>query len=94
MQQTDVKCVHLDASGVAYAAPTRVRGFQLGPGGTAGEIHFYDNPTAASGTIKMTLHITINTAVIASTIPGEGVRFENGVYITLPANASISIFYG
>ena len=94
MQQTDVKSAHLDASGVAYSAPTRVKGFQLSPGGTAGEIVFYDNPAAASGTVKLTLSLTTNLVVIASMIPGEGVRFEAGVYISLPAGASITIFYG
>ena len=32
MMQTDVKAVHLDASGVGYAGRTRVRGYQVAPG--------------------------------------------------------------
>jgi hypothetical protein len=94
MMQTDVLSTHLDASGVIYAGPTRVRGYQIGPGGTAGEIMFYDNASAASGTNRLTLNITTNTACIATLIPGEGVKFDNGVYVTLPTNAHITVFYG
>ena len=46
--QTDVKAGHLNASGVIFAGPTRVKGFTVSPGGTAGEIKFYDNAGAAS----------------------------------------------
>jgi len=92
--QYDVLATHLNADGVVYAGPTRVKGYQVAPGGTAGEIKFYDNATAASGTQRLVLDITTNTAVISTLIPGEGVRFTNGVYVDLPANAAITVFYG
>jgi hypothetical protein len=92
--QYDVKAVHLDASGVGFDNRTRVKGYQVAPGGTAGEIQFFDNASAASGTNKLTLHVTTNTAVIATLIPGEGVLFDNGFYVVLPASASITVFYG
>jgi hypothetical protein len=92
--QYDVKAVHLDDSGVGYAGRCRVKGYQVGPGGTAGEIIFNDSATAASGPNPLTLHITTNTAVIATLIPGEGVLFQNGFYVTLPTNAVITVFYG
>lgn len=94
MMQTDVKAVHLDASGVGYVGRTRVRGYQVGPGGTAGEIIFYDNATTNSGQNPLTLHVTTNTVVVATNIPGEGILFENGFYVTLPTNAVITVFYG
>ena len=94
MMQTDIKAVHLDASGVGYADRTRVRGYQVAPGGTAGEIQFWDSATTNSGTNRLTLHITTNTAVIATLIPGEGVLFNNGFYVVLPAGASLTVFYG
>ena len=92
--QTDVKAVHLDNSGVGYVGRTRVRGYQVGPGGTAGEIQFFDNATTNAGLNPLTLHITTNTAVIATLIPGEGVLFQNGFYVVLPTNAVITVFYG
>ena len=93
--QTDVIAKHLDGNATVFAGPTRVRGYQVAPGGTAGEIQFYDTASnTATGTNRLTLHVTTNTAVIATLIPGEGVRFDNGVYTVLPANASITVFYG
>jgi hypothetical protein len=92
--QTDVKAGHRDSSGVVYVGRTRVKGYQVASGGVAGEIQFWDNATTNSGTEAITLNITTNTAVIATLIPGEGVLFQNGVYVVLPANASITVFYG
>jgi len=92
--QTDVKSTHLNASGVVYAARTRVRGYQIAPGGTAGQIDFYDNASAASGTVLLSVDITTNTAIVSTLIPCEGVLFSNGVYVTLPASAKITVFYG
>ena len=92
--QTDVKAIHLDASGVGYVGRTRVRGYQVGPGGTAGEIQFWDNATTNAGANPLTLHITTNTVVVATSIPGEGILFNNGFYVVLPTNAVITVFYG
>jgi hypothetical protein len=95
MMQTDVKAAHIDANATIFAGTTRVRGYQVAPGGTAGEIQFYDTTSnSATGTNRLTLHVTTNTAVIATLIPGEGVRFDNGVYVVLPTNSSITVFYG
>jgi hypothetical protein len=93
--QYDVKMVHADANVQAIMGPVRVKAYQLAPGGTAGEIQFWDTAAnSATGTERLTLNITLNTAVISTLIPGEGIRFNDGVYIVLPANASITTFYG
>jgi len=92
--QTDVKAAHLDASGVIFAGPTRVKGFSISPGGTAGEVQFYDNASAASGTIRLTLNISTNQALDSLAIPGEGIRFDVGVYVSLPANSHLTVYYG
>ena len=92
--QTDVKAAHLDADGVVYAGPTRVKGYSLSPGGTAGEILFYDNASAASGTVRLTLNISVNQALDSLAIPGEGIKFDNGVYVDMPANAHLTVYYG
>ena len=92
--QTDVKMTHLDASGVVFAGPTRVKGYSISSGGTAGEIEFYDNASAASGTKRLILNISINQALDSLAIPGQGIRFDTGVYVTLPANAHLTVYYG
>ena len=94
MMQTDVLATHLNGDGVVAAYPVRVKGYQIKPGGTAGQIDFYDNVSAASGTIRLSLDITTNTAVISTIIPGEGIRFTNGVFVDLPTDAAITVFYG
>ena len=92
--QTDVLAAHLDASGVIFAGPTRVKGFSISPGGTAGEVIFYDNPSAGSGTARLTLNISTNQALDSLAIPGEGIRFNTGVYVSMPANAHLTVYYG
>jgi hypothetical protein len=94
MMQTDVKSAHLDASGVIYAGPTRVKGFSISPGGTAGEVQFYDNATTNSGTIRLTLNVSTNQALDSLAIPGEGIRFDIGVYVSMPASTHLTVYYG
>ena len=92
--QTDVKSAHIDASGVIYAGPTRVKGFSISPGGTAGEVQFYDNATTNSGTIRLTLNVSTNQALDSLAIPGEGIRFDVGVYVSMPANTHLTVYHG
>jgi len=94
MMQTDVKAAHLDASGVIYAGPTRVKGFSISPGGTAGEVQFYNNATTNSGTILLTLNVSTNQALDSLAIPGEGIKFDVGVYVSMPANTHLTVYYG
>jgi hypothetical protein len=94
MMQTDVKMTHLEASGVVFAGPTRVKGYSISSGGTAGEIEFYDNASAASGTKRLILNISTNQALDSLAIPGEGIKFDTGVYVSLPANAHLTVYYG
>jgi hypothetical protein len=94
MMQTDVKSTHIDASGVIYAGPTRVKGYSISPGGTAGEVIFYDNATTNAGTVRLTLNISTNQALDSLAIPGEGIRFDVGVYVSMPANAHLTVYYG
>lgn len=94
MMQTDVKMTHLDASGVVFAGPTRVKGFSISPGGTAGEIEFYDNASAASGVKRLILNISTNQALDSLALPGEGIKFDTGVYVSMPANAHLTVYYG
>jgi len=94
MMQTDVKATHLDASGVINAGPTRVKGYSISPGGTAGEVIFYDNATTNAGTVRLTFNISTNQALDSLAIPGEGIRFDVGVYVSMPANAHLTVYYG
>jgi hypothetical protein len=94
MMQTDVQSAHIDASGVIYAGPTRVKGYSISPGGTAGEVIFYDNATTNAGTVRLTLNVSTNQALDSLAIPGEGIRFDVGVYVSMPANSHLTVYYG
>ena len=93
--QTDVKATHLDANGTIVASTTRVKGYSLSPGATAGEVQFYDTASnTATGTNRLTLNVSTNQALDSLAIPGEGIKFDLGVYVSMPANAHITVYYG
>ena len=95
MMQTDVKATHLDANGTVFASTTRVKGFSISPGGTAGEVMFYDTASnTATGTVRLTLNVSTNQALDSLAIPGEGIKFDNGVYVAFPANTHLTVYYG
>ena len=90
---TNVFSAHADATGAIYAGATNLAGYQIAPGGTAGEIIFRDG--GASGTILLKVNIpTAPLTPISTLIPGNGIRFSTNIHVTLPANAAVTIFCG
>jgi hypothetical protein len=90
---TNVFAVHTEATGVLYAGATNLAGYQLLSGGTAGDIIFRDG--GASGTIRLQLNIPATpTNPISTLIPGNGIRFNTNIHVTLPTAAKITIFCG
>ena len=90
--QTDVKSAHAETTSTMVAYRTRIKGYQLLSGGTAGDIVFRDG--GSGGTERLRLNISTNLAPISTLIPGEGIVFETSVHVTLPASAKITVFYG
>ncbi len=90
--QTDVKAVHVEATGTIVSGRTRVKGYQCISGGTAGDVIFRDG--GASGVIRLQFNIGTGTQPIGLAIPGEGILFETSVHLTLPATAKATTFYG
>jgi hypothetical protein len=90
---TNVFSAHADATGTIYAGATNLAGYQALSGGTAGEIIFRDG--GSGGTILLKINIPANTNnPFANIIPGNGIRFNTSIHVTLPTNASITIFCG
>ena len=90
---TNVFSEHTDATGVIYAGATNLAGYQIAPGGTAGEIIFRDG--GASGTVRLRVNIPATPLTPISTlIPGNGIRFSTNIHVTLPTNGIVTIFYG
>jgi len=90
---TNVFSAHADATGVIYAGATNLAGYQALSGGTAGEIIFRDG--GASGTVRLRFNIPANTNnPFANIIPGNGIRFNTNIHVTLPGTAAVTIFCG
>jgi len=89
---TNVFAEHADATGTIYSGATNLAGYQLASGGTAGEIVFRDG--GSGGTERLRVNITTNTAVISTLLPGNGIRFNTDIHVTLPTGAAVSIFCG
>ena len=90
--QYDVKSAHVEATGSMVSGRVRLKGYQCLSGGVAGDIIFTDGQ---GGTERLRFNVPNNTNnPFANTIPGEGILFDNGIYVTLPGSAKVTIFYG
>ena len=90
--QYDVKAAHAEATGTMVAYRTRIKGYQLLSGGTAGDIVFTDG--GSGGTDRLRINISTNLAPVSTLLPGEGILFSTDIYVTLPTGAKVTIFYG
>ena len=89
--QTDVKSAYTAATGSLFAGRSRLKGYQAISGGTAGDIIFTDG---SGGATLLRFKVGTGTQPISLLIPGEGILAETGIYVTLPASAEVTIFYG
>ena len=90
---TNVFSAHEDATGTIYAGATNLAGYQALSGGTAGEIVFRDG--GSGGTVLLKINVPANTNnPSANLIPGNGIRFNTDIHVTLPTSASVTIFCG
>lgn len=92
MMQTDVKAVHVEATGTVVADRTRVKAYHCISGGTAGDVIYRDG--GSGGTVRLQFNIGAGTQPVSLLIPGEGILFTTDVHVTLPATAKITTFYG
>lgn len=92
MMQTDVKSAHAEVTGLMVSGRVRLKGYQCLAGGTAGDIVFTDGNGGAE---LLRFNIPANTNnPFANLIPGEGILAVNGIYVTLPTAAKVTVFYG
>ena len=89
----NVFSAHVESTGPIYAGATNLAGYQVAPGGAAGQMVFRDG--GASGTIKLVVNVPATPATPISTlIPGNGIRFNTNIHVTLPGTAAVTIFCG
>jgi hypothetical protein len=92
MAGNEVIAKHLHASGILANCRGRLKGFMVNhDSGTSGNIILYDNDSAASGDVVMEVDEK-GAGAFGMTVPGDGIIFDNGLYASLPANTSITVF--
>lgn len=91
--QTDVKSAYLAADGILLAGRTRLRGVTVTTAVAGAALIIYDNASAASGAVLITLS-TGFAGSYAITIPGEGILAVNGMYLDINGAAGVTVFYG
>ena len=90
---TNVFSAHADATGTINAGATNLAGYQALSGGTAGELIFRDG--GSGGTVLLRFNVPANTNnPFANIIPGNGIRFNTNIHVTLPASSKLTIFCG
>jgi hypothetical protein len=95
--QTDVSSKHLSAAGVIVSGRNRLKGFVVAPlASTLATFEFRDG--SATGTILFQMDSPSNTNPNSYyvTVPGEGILFSTGIYLTLSVGSvtGITAFYG
>ncbi len=81
--------------GVLWARPCRVTQFWVtGDGAADGRAIFYDNASAASGTILMELRTpATGKGSTVINIPGEGIRAAAGIYVDITTVGRVGIVF-
>ena len=95
MMQTDVKAAACAAndSTTAFAGRARLKGFVICTPAAGGTLTVKDG--GASGVTRFSLVVPAGDATVANVlIPGEGILFENDLYVTCPAGMPVTVFYG
>ena len=93
MAGNDVFSAHATVSSALINRRCRLRGVVVNTSsGTSGDVIFYDNAAAASGSVLLEVDEKAQSTVDII-IPGDGILAKNGVYVSLPANVSATIFY-
>ena len=95
MMQTDVNSAHTNTSASLYVGRTRLKGvvFTVSGGSPTDHVLFYDNASAATGTVRLELD-TNHSGGLSILIPGEGILFTNGIYCDIGDAQSVTVFYG
>lgn len=93
MAGNNVLAAHAHASGPLSTRRCRLRGVVIDTAsGAVGNVIFYDNASAASGTVLLEVDEK-SQGMSDIIIPGDGILARNGVYASLPANVTATIFY-
>lgn len=92
--QYDVKSAYTTSDVAMVTYPVRIKGAYVSVSAAGSTpVTFYDNASAASGTVLLRIGVTANGSHTV-VIPGEGVRALNGVFCDTGNADAVTIFYG
>ena len=93
--QYDVKATAIAAAQTdapVFAGPARIKGMILGVPTAGGTLTVKNG---SGGTTVFSLVVPANAGgAFNVVIPGEGIRCDNGIYVTTPAGMTATVFYG
>ena len=93
--QYDVKATAIAAGqtdAAVFAGAARIKGMVIGVPTAGGTLTLKNG---SGGSTALSIVIPANAGGASNVvIPGEGIRCENGIYATTPANMTVTVFYG
>ena len=93
--QTDVKSNHLNASGMLFNGPTRLKGFAaVGVASSAGTVIFKDGGSGGATVCEYDIVSNTNPNAVYMLIPGEGIKCQTSLYAVLTNVTGLTAFYG
>lgn len=91
--QYDVKSAFKAGDGAILTARTRLKGIFYAVTTAGDDVILYDNSSAASGTVAITLPGDV-AGQFNVVIPGEGILLQNGLFADAGAATGVTVFYG
>lgn len=91
--QTDVKSAFKAGDGAILTSRTRLKGIFYAVATAGDDVILYDNSSAASGTVAITLPGDV-AGQFNVVIPGEGILLNNGLYADAGGASGVTVFYG
>jgi hypothetical protein len=93
--QYDVKSTAIAAAATnaaVFAGPARIKGMVIGIPTTGGTLTLRNG---SGGAVAFSLVVPTSSGGASTVvIPGEGIRCDNGIYATTPADMTVTVFYG
>jgi hypothetical protein len=92
--QYDVKSTAIAAAATnaaVFAGPARIKGLLVSVPAAGGTMTLQDG---SGGTVRFSFVAPAIAGAVNVLVPGEGIRCNNGIYATTPANMTVTVFYG
>lgn len=88
---SDIISGTVTANGVAYSGRTRLKAVYLAHTNAGGNVVFRDG--GVSGTVRLTMACPATADAQDICLPGNGILFENDIYVTVGPASSVTVFH-